>query len=136
MADTIFRAISRNDLDSVRAFIEYGTDVNTRNEEGLTLLQICQREGKNDIVAYLLRQGADATILESNQPPNMVQYLNPYNQPGPKLTHLQPRRRPSYKSFFSSEGTDNEEMFDYNEYQALEEEIYLSSVELSHLNGW
>mmetsp|Transcript_19879 Transcript_19879/g.24098 ORF Transcript_19879/g.24098 Transcript_19879/m.24098 type:complete len:133 (+) Transcript_19879:114-512(+) len=105
MADTIFRAISRNDLDSVRAFIEYGTDVNTRNEEGLTLLQICQREGRYKIAEYLKSKGADRTIWEgdeSNPPPKKVQYLNPFNQPGPRFADLQPRPRRSHKKIFPS----------------------------------
>ena len=50
-------AIMKGDLESVKKFIEYGTDVNEISN-GLTPLMFAARYNKVDIIKYLLEKGA------------------------------------------------------------------------------
>ena len=56
-------AILKGDLETVKKFIEYGTDVNEMSN-GLTPLMLAARYNKVDILKYLLEKGADKQIKD------------------------------------------------------------------------
>ena len=51
--------VMRNDLNLTRLLIENGMDINVRNNRGGTPFSIAKREGYDEIVQYLLEQGAE-----------------------------------------------------------------------------
>ena len=53
------RAISKGDLDAVKKFIEYGSDVN-ESFEGVTPLMLAARYNRVEIIKLLLEKGAKA----------------------------------------------------------------------------
>lgn len=58
-------AIMKGDFETVKKFVEYGTDVNERSN-GLTPLMIAARYNKVEIVSYLLQNGARAEIKDDH----------------------------------------------------------------------
>jgi len=61
---TIHTAVMIGDLTKVKAFLEKGTDVNSKGWSGRTALHIAAREGHKEIVELLLANGADVNIGE------------------------------------------------------------------------
>ena len=61
---TIHTAVRMGDLTKVKAFLEKGTDVNSKDRSGQTALHIAAREGHKEIVELLLANGADVNIGE------------------------------------------------------------------------
>ena len=57
-------AISKGEIETVKKFIEYGTDVNEKFN-GMTPLMYAARYNKVEIVKYLLLKGADRNIKDS-----------------------------------------------------------------------
>ncbi|PQJ78575.1 ankyrin repeat domain-containing protein [Polaribacter porphyrae] len=56
-------ATERNNLDLLKRLAEFKIDVNAKNEEGLSALQIAAMKAKNDkIIKYLLTIGADKNV--------------------------------------------------------------------------
>lgn len=56
-------AIMKGDLDTVKKFIEYGSDVNEKSN-GLTPLMFAARYNKVDIIKYLVEKGADKQLKD------------------------------------------------------------------------
>ncbi|REH01598.1 ankyrin repeat domain-containing protein [Flavobacterium aquicola] len=52
-------AIWKGDLNSVKKFVEYGTDVSEKSN-GMTPLMVAARYNKVEIIKFLLSKGADA----------------------------------------------------------------------------
>jgi ankyrin repeat protein len=57
-------AISKGEIETVKKFIEYGTDVN-KKFNGMTPLMYAARYNKVKIIQYLLLKGADLNIKDS-----------------------------------------------------------------------
>ncbi len=57
-------AISKGEIETVKKFIEYGTDVNEKLN-GMTPLMYAARYNKVEIIKYLLLKGADRNIKDS-----------------------------------------------------------------------
>lgn len=57
-------AISKGELETVKKFIEYGTNVN-ESLNGMTPLMFAARYNKVEIIKYLLLKGADRNIKDS-----------------------------------------------------------------------
>jgi len=55
----IYEAAERGDLDKVKAFIEEGTDVNVKSNNGSTPLYLAAYGGHMDVVELLIAKGAD-----------------------------------------------------------------------------
>jgi len=51
-------------LDSVKAFVESGYDLNTRDDQGRTMLIFSVIAGKSRTIAYLLRAGTDVNLVD------------------------------------------------------------------------
>jgi ankyrin repeat protein len=56
-------AIMKGDLDTVKKFIEYGSDVNEKSN-GLTPLMFAARYNKVEIIKYLVEKGADKQLKD------------------------------------------------------------------------
>ena len=59
-------AISKGDLSKVQQLIEIGVDVNHRDERGKTPLMYAILYKQTEIVAYLIRKGADYRASDPN----------------------------------------------------------------------
>lgn len=59
-------AISKGDLSKVQQLIEIGVDVNHRDERGKTPLMYAILYKQTEIVAYLIRKGADYRACDPN----------------------------------------------------------------------
>jgi len=57
-------AIIKGDLETIKKFIEYGSDIN-ETSNGLTPLMFAARYNKVDIIKYLLAKGADKNAKDS-----------------------------------------------------------------------
>ena len=55
-------AIERGELETVTRALDEGLPINYQDDDGYTLLHIAAKEGKRDIVAELLRRGANPGI--------------------------------------------------------------------------
>ena len=64
---TLKGAIWRGDIESVRAFIEAGADVNARDAEGMTPLMYAAKSGNIESVRILIESGADVTAQDSER---------------------------------------------------------------------
>jgi len=62
--DKIEKIVYDNDFNALKKEIEDGTDVNLQNKYGWTLLHICIRRDRRDMVEYLLENGADINRLD------------------------------------------------------------------------
>ena len=62
----VFRAVSQGDLGRAVQLIQQGSNVNTRNEHGISLLFIAAREGRARIVNGLLTKGAEVDYVGAN----------------------------------------------------------------------
>jgi ankyrin repeat protein len=58
-------AISKGDIESVKKFIEYGTDVNEKSN-GMSPLMIAARYNKTEIIKFLLSKGARLNDKDEN----------------------------------------------------------------------
>lgn len=58
-------AILKGDLDAVKKFVEYGSDVN-ETSNGLTPLMFAARYNKVEIIKYLLEKGADKKTQDAS----------------------------------------------------------------------
>lgn len=56
-------AIMKGDLEAVKKFIEYGTDVNEKSN-GLTPLMFAARYNKVEIIKFLVEKGADKQVQD------------------------------------------------------------------------
>lgn len=56
-------AIMKGDLDTVKKFVEYGSDVNEKSN-GLTPLMFAARYNKVEIIKYLVEKGADKELKD------------------------------------------------------------------------
>lgn len=63
----IREAISRGELDTVKALIAQGVDVNLTNETGETLLMLAIKGQKYAIVDFLLSQSVDLTLKDQEE---------------------------------------------------------------------
>jgi uncharacterized protein len=52
-------AIIKGDLEAVKKFVEYGTDINEVSDNGLTPLMFAARYNKIEILKFLVQNGAD-----------------------------------------------------------------------------
>ncbi len=57
--DTLFKAVMRNDILAVEAFIAAGENINARNSDGRSPLYIATMQNKADMVRFLIQRGAD-----------------------------------------------------------------------------
>ena len=57
--DMLINAAWTGDVEKVQQLIEQGADVNDRNKEGKTALNLAREEGNTDIVNLLLEAGAE-----------------------------------------------------------------------------
>src|SRR6218665_73999 len=56
-------SIIKDDLETVKKFIEYGSDVNEKSN-GLTPLMFAARYNKVEIIKYLMEKGADKKVKD------------------------------------------------------------------------
>ncbi|MGI9549276.1 MAG: ankyrin repeat domain-containing protein, partial [Bdellovibrionales bacterium] len=57
-------AIEENRIDIVKVLIEFGVDVNARNQEGQTALMYAIKASRSDLLELLLEQGADVKVRD------------------------------------------------------------------------
>lgn len=62
LTQQLLRAVDEYDIDDIEPLVCGGADINTRNEEGLTLLQMAVRDRMEDIAQILIRLGADVNL--------------------------------------------------------------------------
>jgi len=62
LTEQLLRAVDEYDIDDIEPLVRGGADINARNEEGLTLLQMAVRDRMEDIAEILLRLGADVNL--------------------------------------------------------------------------
>ena len=63
-ASNIHFAAATGDLEKVKAFIEKGTDVNTKDKAGLTALQWAIPQNHKDVAAFLIDKGAAINVRD------------------------------------------------------------------------
>jgi ankyrin repeat protein len=64
--ESIFLAVSINDLSRVRRLLERGANVDVVDNSGWTPLHVAAHHGHRDIVALLLRSGANVDAVDNN----------------------------------------------------------------------
>lgn len=62
LTERLIRAVDEYDIDDIEGLVRGGADINARNEEGLTLLQMAVRDRMDDIAEKLLSFGADVNL--------------------------------------------------------------------------
>jgi outer membrane protein assembly factor BamB len=62
--DALWAAVRNGDAKAVKAALDKGTDVNARNEIGITALWIAASKGKLEVVEVLLDHGADVNARD------------------------------------------------------------------------
>jgi len=62
ITEQLVRAVDEYDIDDIEPLVRGGADINARNDEGLTLLQMAVRDRMADIAQTLLRLGADVNL--------------------------------------------------------------------------
>lgn len=62
--DALWSAVRANDVAAVKAAVEKGTDVNARNEYGVTALWIAAEKGNPDVIKLLVEKGADVNARD------------------------------------------------------------------------
>ena len=62
LTEQLIRAVDEYDIDDIEPLVRGGADVNARNSEGLTLLQMAVRDRMEDIAEILLKLGADVNL--------------------------------------------------------------------------
>src|SRR5512144_1997485 len=66
MKNRLIHASMRGNVENVNELINRGTDVNSRDEDGLTALITACREGQNEVCKLLLGNHADPRIKDKN----------------------------------------------------------------------
>ncbi len=61
-AEKLTEAAGNGQIDDMNLLLSHGADINARNELGLTALHAAKMGGREEIVAQLLQEGADADI--------------------------------------------------------------------------
>jgi len=64
MSAEIINAVKSGDVESARRFLAAGTDINSRDEEGATLLMIAAHTGNLRMVIALIELGADVNATD------------------------------------------------------------------------
>src|SRR5512141_3047183 len=62
----LFDAVAAGSLVDVERLIEVGANVDTRNEDGESLLYLAVEAGRTDVARFLLRKGADVKLPTAN----------------------------------------------------------------------
>ena len=55
----LFDAVKKGDIEAVRKYLDAGADVNTKDEDGYTLLTVAVAYGSKEIVELLIFNGVD-----------------------------------------------------------------------------
>lgn len=63
--DEFFAAARRGDVAAVKAFLDKGGDVNTKNQYGATALSYAADKGHTELVRLLLERGADPNVRDT-----------------------------------------------------------------------
>jgi ankyrin repeat protein len=61
---TLFDAIKKGDIEAVRKHLDAGADVNTKDEDGYTLLTVAVAYGSKEIVELLIFNGVDVNAFD------------------------------------------------------------------------
>jgi len=72
-------ASSRNDLEVIKLFEKKSKDINHTNEEGASALNKAVAGNSHEVVAYLIDNGADATVVDAKGNSLMYYLANAYN---------------------------------------------------------
>src|SRR5262249_49657406 len=62
--EALWAAVRNGDAKATKALLDKGTDVNAKNEIGVTALWIAASKGKPEVVKLLLDAGADANARD------------------------------------------------------------------------
>jgi ankyrin repeat protein len=62
--EALWAAVRNGDAEAAKALLEQGTDVNAKNEIGVTALWIAASKGKAEVVELLLKRGADVNARD------------------------------------------------------------------------
>jgi ankyrin repeat protein len=65
-ADSLFEAVSKDDLQAVQALLDQKADIDARNQKGRTPLMMAVISGRADMVKLLLDSGADVSARDGN----------------------------------------------------------------------
>lgn len=76
-APAIIGSAESGDLQGVKAEVDNGADVNTKNNGGMTPLHYAALQGHLEVIKYLVSQGADINALNSDgKTPYQLAYQN------------------------------------------------------------
>jgi ankyrin repeat protein len=64
--ELLWAAVRNGDTNAAKALLEKGTDVNAKNEIGITALWIAASKGKLEVVELLLEHGADVNARDGS----------------------------------------------------------------------
>src|SRR5262245_27403903 len=64
MRDALWAAVRAGDLEAIRAAIDRGADVNSKNEMGVSALWIAASKGKLEVIQLLVERGADVNVRD------------------------------------------------------------------------
>jgi len=62
--DALWAAVRSGDANKVAAELDKGTDVNAKNEIGITALWVADANGHKDVIALLIARGADVNARD------------------------------------------------------------------------
>ena len=60
----LFDAVKKGDIEAVRKHLDAGADVNTKDEDGYTLLTVAAAYGSKEIVELLIFNGVDVNASD------------------------------------------------------------------------
>ena len=60
----LFDAVKKGDIEAVRKHLDAGADVNTKDEDGYTLLTVAVAYGSKEIVELLIFNGVDVNAFD------------------------------------------------------------------------
>ncbi len=67
LTDQLTTAAGNGNLDKIKLLLDAGADINTANENGITPVIAAKISGRNDVVAMLVKQGANDKVIPSSE---------------------------------------------------------------------
>ena len=87
MDTRLHEAADKGDIDTLRALLEEGVDINTKNEAGYTALYHAVHMNKLDATRFLIEHGASTDVYDHNDR-SMLDFTVSINHIDPSITKL------------------------------------------------